>query len=1052
MHAVWSFFIRKNNVSYLLIVALVVFGLFSLITLPRESSPEVTVPIGVVSVSLSGASALDIETLITNAIEERLRNNLDNVKNLTSTSREGFSSVVVEFDARADIDASMQKLKDEIDNVKSDLPDGATDPTVTQVDLNSDPILTFAVSGNLPQRAFFERAEELETDIEGIEGVSDVSVSGKQDRQVHVIVNKESLSTFGLTIAEVISSISATNNTLPAGGIIVDDIAYNVQFEGGIDDPQEIADIAILRAGGKPIYVRDIAEVIDGFEEPTSISRASIAGEPSRRSLFFNVFKQSGGDITKITTAVNERLEARQAPGEPLFGLETLVMFDMGAFLLKDLQNLMLSGLQTVLLVMVILFLTIGWREALIAGSAIPLSFLIAFIGLSASGNTLNFISLFSLILAVGILVDSAIVMVEGIHTRMKQRMDKREAAFATIKEFHWPLTSGTMTTIAVFAPLFLISGIVGEFIKAIPFTIIFVLLASLLVALGLIPLIASMLMRRRVTSRGEARQEKYAAQLQAWYSGVLRTFLQTRRYKITFVVGLVAAFVVAIALPITGLVKVIFFDQGDADFVIVEIELPQGTTLSQTDIEARRVEEILYTEPDIDAFTVTSGAGSAFGSRSAGSKFASAFLLLSDANERQRTSLEIIDSLREKVSIIETSEVRVNQPSNGPPVGTPIVIKFIGKDLEALNRTAERAANLLAEIPGTADTTSSTKDDHIEFVLTVDKAKAAELGLNSQTISQTLRASINGIKATTVNTIDDDIDVIVKLNLNAAYQTPHDTNRATIDAVRGLELQTPEGSILLGSVLDTNVGNGNAVIRHEDGVRIATAGSEVASGGNVRQITQAFRDRLNELALPAGVEVAFGGENEETNQSFREMGVAFVIGVVVMFAILMLQFNSLRHAVYTLSVIPTALIGIFFGLLITGKALSFPSLMGLIALSGIVVNNSIILIDTINNVRRRNPEKAIQDIVIEGATSRLRPVLLTTVTTVIGISPLIFASELWAPLAFSIIFGLSFTVVITLLMIPMLYHRRPGKIQDDTATHELERVQKSHARGNTSV
>lgn len=1037
MYSLWSFFIKKNNFSYLLVIALVAFGLFSLLTLPRESNPEVTVPIGVVSVALSGASAVDIETLVTNKIEEKLVNNLDDVKEITSTSREGVSSIVVEFEASADIDQSIQELKDEVDKAKPDLPDEATDPVVEQVDFSSDPILTFAISGDLSEREFFDLAEELEQELEAISGVSDVSVSGKRDREVQVIVNKESLSTFGLNIADVISGISATNNTLPAGSIVVDNVEYNVQFEGDIDDPSEIADIAILASGGEPIYVRDIAEVVDGFEEPASISRVSINGEPSRSSLSFNVFKQSGGDITKITTAVRERLDELSAEGELLDELEWLVIFDTGEFLLEDLTSLTRSGLQTVGLVMIILFIAIGWREALIAGSAIPLSFLIAFIGLQASGNTLNFVSLFSLILAVGILVDSAIVVVEGIHTRMKMWMDKRDAALLTIKEFHWPLTSGTMTTIAVFAPLFLISGIVGEFIKSIPFTIIFVLLASLLVALGLVPLIASIAMRRRVTSYIEECQEKYTKQLQGWYSNLLRAFLLNRRHKIMFVVGLAIAFVVAVSLPITGLVKVIFFDQGDADFVIVEIELPQGSTLSQTDIEARRVEEVLYTEPDIDAFVMTTGAGSAFGSGSSGSKFANAFLLLTDTKERDRTSLEIIDSLRDKVTGIQTADIRINQPEDGPPVGTPIVIKFLGGDLDELNRTAERAADLLAEIPGTADITTSTKDDSTEFVLTIDKAKATELGLSSNSISQALRASINGIEATTINTIGDDIDVIVKLNLNSAYRDPHDTDRTNIDAVRQVEMQTPQGPILLGSVLNASVGKSSAVIRHEDGVRIATVGSELAAGGNVRVITQAFQDRLDELALPENITAEFGGENEETDQSFREMGVAFVVGVVIMFAILMLQFNSLRHAIYTLSVIPTALIGIFFGLLITGKALSFPSLMGLIALSGIVVNNSIILIDTINNIRRRNPEKSIQDAVVEGATSRLRPVLLTTVTTVIGISPLIFASELWAPLAFSIIFGLSFTVIITLLLIPLLYNRRPGKINGGTPTEE---------------
>lgn len=1031
MYHVWSFFIRKTRFSYLLIVTLVIFGISALFSMPRESNPEVSIPIGIVSTALPGASALDVETLITNKIEEKLKNNLDDVKNLTSSSREGISSIVVEFDASANLDKSIQELKDEVDAAAPDLPDEATDPFVFQVDFANDPILIFAVSGDLPPSEFQRLAKDIEREIKAVKDVSDVSIDGNREREVQVIVNKEALSTFGLNLVDIVSGISQTNSTLPAGSISVNEIEYNVQFEGDIDDPREIADIAILSVGGKPVYVRDVAIVIDGFEEQTTISRISIDGKPSKSSLSFNVFKQTGrGDITKITSAVQERLVELQQPGYMLDGLETLVIFDTGEFLLEDLTTLTRSGMYTIMLVMLILFITLGWREALIAGSAIPLSFLIAFIGLNATGNSLNFISLFSLILAVGVLVDSAIVIVEGINTRMKRWVDKREAALSTIKEFNIPITSGTMTTVAVFAPLFFVSGIVGEFIKGIPYTIIFLLLASLLVALGLVPLISSVFMRRRMTSTLEKKQTRYAKKLRDWYAVELKSFLESRRKKLLFVSSLFVLFIIAVSLPITGIVKTIFFDQGDADFAVVEVELPQGTVLSRTDLETRKVEEILLTEPDIDAFSLTVGAGSPFGSQSSGSKFANAFLLLKDTDDRDRTSLDIIDSLREKFALITTSQVRANQPADGPPVGTPVVIKFLGDDLQELNSLAENASELLASIPGTSDIVTSTKNDGTQFVLEIDKAKATELGLNSSLVSQTLRAAIHGIEATTINNIEEDIDVVVKLNLNTNYRDPHDTNRTTVDAIRQIEIQSSYGAVLLGSILTTSIAQNSTTIAHEDARRVSIVESELTSTGNVREIIEEFKDRIDEINIPPSVTVVYGGENEETDQSFKDMGVAFIVGVILMFFILVLQFNSIRYAGYIIMVIFLSLIGIFFGLLITNQPLSFPSLMGLIALSGIVVNNAIIMIDAINKLRLRNPERAVQAMVIEGAASRLRPVLLTTITTVIGLFPLTFASALWAPLAWSIIFGLSFTVVVTLFFIPMLYNRKPGSLE----------------------
>ena len=1082
MYYFWSFFTNKRNFSFLVLIALITAGLFSLITIQKESNPEVNVPVGFVVTSLPGASAVDVESLITNEIENAIVGSLDDVNTITSVSSQGISQVTVEFNANADLDKSIQDLKDEVDTAIPELPEEAEDPFVQQIDFSQDPVLTFAIAGDLPLSQFADLGRQLQDELETVIGVSNVSLSGAPEREIQVVVSPEALRAHDLTLNEVVSAIRNSNVNLPVGSITQSGVIYNLQFDAELTDPSEVGSVVVKNLDGQLLYVRDVALVSDGLADISSLSRVSVDGSPSLSSLSFNVQKRAGSDVTDITKAVNERLTELQEPGELLEGLQVLTIFDTGELLREDLTTLTSSGLIAVALVMSILLLVIGWRESLVAGLAIPLSFMIAFVGLLVSGNTLNFVSLFALILSVGILVDSAIVIVEGIHTNMKADPlgDKKEAALKTIANFHGPVTAGTMTTVAVFVPLFFISGIVGEFIKSIPFTVISVLVASLVVALGFVPLIASLLLRRRTTSQLEEKQEHLTKLALDWYKNKLQLILGHRRRENLFLAAVIGLFLATPVLPIKGLfaailfgaivgsiiffmlgrnwntlviipitivaivasgfvvsflpafatMQVEFFPGGDEDYLIVEVEMPQGTTIEATEIEARKVEEFLYAEPDIASFVMTVGASSAFSGDggSSGAKFANAFIELRD--DRELTSLELGDVLTEKLSAIKTSEIRVNQLAGGPPVGTPVVITFKGDDLDVLEGLAVEAGRILKTIDGTSSVTTSTKNDSTEFVFSVDKDKATLLGLEPSVIASTIRTAVFGSEATTINTNEDDIDVIVKLALNRDFATPHDTNETTVDTIKQIEISTPNGPILLGSVIEADIQKGSASIRHEEEKRVATAASQLAADGNVAEINAEFASRAEtELNVPDNVEMVIGGENEETDQSFAEMGYAIIAGLILMFSIIVLMFNSFRHAVYVLAPAFLSFIGIAIGLTITGNALSFPTLMGLIALIGIVVNNSIILIDVMNKLRRGNPDWPMYQVVVEGASSRLRPIVLTTITTVIGIIPLLFASSLWAPLALSIIFGLSFSVVITLIMIPVIYYRKPGAI-----------------------
>jgi len=1026
MFKFWLFFLKKDRFTYLLVLMLASMGIIAMFTIPKESTPEVKIPIGVVTTIMPGASAVDMEQLVTNEVENRVAT-LKDVKKVTSTSREGLSSVVVEFEASADIDESIDFLKDEIDIVKTKLPNEAEDPMVTKVDFANDPILIISISSDLPVTEFGSVINQVEDQLESIAGVSSVNIQGKLNKEVAVIVNKEQLEAFNIRLTDVVNAIRESNSSLPIGGIEVNGINYAVRFEGDIEKASDIEDIA-LNVAGRPVYIRDIAFVSDGVEKKTSISRVSVNGEPSKQGVALSVLKRSGGNILEIADSIYKKIDEMQSNGGILEGMDVIKSFDVAESVKDDLGNLTRSGLQTVILVMLVLLVAVGWRESLIAGLSIPLSFLISFILLLYSGNTINFVSLFSLILAIGILVDSAIVVIEAIHTHIKDGETRMLAASKTLKEYGWPLISGTMTTVAAFAPLFFISGITGEFISSIPFTVISVLLASLFVSLAFIPLFGEKYLVAREGGRLGELQDKTLGKLQKFYSKWLLERLGNKKFERKFIGGVILLLVIGILMPITGLLRVTFFPQEDLPFIFVDIEKPHGTSLAETDLAVRAVEEILYENKYIESFTTTIGSTSQFsGSGLSGSHLGNMTLNL--RKDRDKTSTEIMEGLRDDLSVINTFEVRVFEPSSGPPTGAPILIRFNGENLEELEVTAGRAEQILKKIQGVSETSSSVNDSGLEFVFTIDRAKASELGISPSLIAQTLRIAISGVEATTIRNTENDINVITSLNLNSNYITTEDTIKTTVDSIRNLSINTPSGSVLIDSITDISIKRSNASITHENQKTIISVSGYLEDGFVAQDVVPELQKQL-EIEIPNTNSIiwSIGGESEDIDQSFKEMFYALIAGIFLIALILVLQFNSFRYPIFIVSVPPLSLAGLLIGLTITFQTLSFPSLMGFITLAGIVVNNAIILIDAAN--RNREDGMDIKEAIINASTSRLRPILLTTLTTVVGIFPLVFASAIWGPLAYAVMFGLSYSLILTLILIPILYNKWPGKIR----------------------
>jgi multidrug efflux pump subunit AcrB len=1031
MYPLWNFFLTRRAFTILAMVGLLVAGTYALNAMPKESSPEVVVPIGIVTTVLPGATAADVERLVTDKLEPAVRN-VPNIDKVTSNSIQGVSMINAQFLASADIETAIQDLRNAVEGAKRDLPSDAEAPTVTKVDFQNQPVLMIGVSSDLAPETLHKLGQDIKDDLQSLDGVSRVEVAGVRGREISIVLHADALTRHNLSVQAVMGALSGANASAPAGVLTIDDVEYPVQFKGDITNAADVGLIPVKTASGE-ILIRDIATVIDGFERTASISRLAEKGTDASYAMTLNVYKSSGANILTVTDTVKERVE--ELKGSTLAGSSAIVVYDAGDEVRRSISELTTAGRDTIILVMIVLLIAIGWRESIVAALSIPLSFVIAFLGMWVTGNTVNFISLFSLVIAIGILVDSGIVVVEALHTNREKGMEKLAAAQDAVRRYGWPLIAGTMTTVAVFVPLFFLSGIIGEFISSIPFTIIAVLLASILVALGFVPLIALALLKHS-DSPFAAKREKIWETIAERYRGWMQALFRSRRLQRFFLGAVALSFFVAIALPVTGLLKAEMFPPSDIDFFYVEIELPQASTLTQTDVVAREVEAIIAGNPDVASYLTTIGGGSVFANGMAGGSSGNGKLANITVNlekDRDATSIEIAEGMRRDLAPLQgRGGARINVMDNlgGPPSGAPVVIKIWSESLDNLAIATEMIERLIEETEGTRDVSSSLSNDGTELQVSVNREKANEYGLSAGNVAATLRAAVAGMEATKVRIDGDDVAVRLMLDLNQDFVQPEEANFADADAIARVPVTTARGTVPLGTFVEMTAARTSASIAHEDGTRIGSVSSYVVDGANAVEITATVKEKVDAMELPEGVRVTYGGDDEEIQRTFTEMLVALVAGLVFMFAILVLEFNAFRTTLRLLLAIPLSLTGVLIGLFIMGQSLSFSAFLGIIALGGVLINHGILLLDVLHKMREDSPDMPAEEVVLNASTARIRPILLTTVTTVVGMIPLTFVSEMWAPLAFTIGFGLLYGTVLTLALIPLLSYRYELKHQ----------------------
>lgn len=1052
---VGKFFLENSRFTYLIILGILTLGFLAIYTIPKESAPEVKIPFAIVSNVYPGASALDVEELVTDVLEDKILG-LTGLETVTSTSSEGFSSIFVEFSADEDLEQSIRDLKDKVDAAKVELPNDANDVVVTEVSLDNEPIIVLTLSGPYSTRQLKQFAEDLSDDIKRISKVSEVEIFGGEEREIQVVVNKQKLDLYNLSLGQISQAIGANDANIPVGDIQTNGSKYNIRLKADIQAPEEIEMLPIATFNGATIFVKDVADVFNGYKKATSNSSVSIGGEKKGAAITLQIKKETGGNIMRLSDSVRALTKKYEEEIFPL-GVNVDYTMDLSTYIERDLVDLTKNGLTTVLLVFIVIFLFLGWKESIVASMAIPFTFLTTFFVLSAIGYTLNFMTLFSLILSLGILVDTTIVMTESIHKKYKSTQNIKSACLNSLSEYKWPLTSGTLTTVAAFVPLLFMSGMMGAYVRSIPVTVTIVLLSSLLVALFIVPTIATtafanskafitkigmilffvalglfitdqykyifgggiLIAALYIYSRLGFTLGEFVKRSEQMYHDTLKDLLESWLNKLILSTVVIVLFIASVSLIPLGYLKVVMFEEVDQDLFRIALTMPTGTPIENTMLVANDIADVLYEYEDIKSFTLSVG-----GSRSGNSHKASFVVTLPDPKERNIRSLELQEQIREEVKKIRhQGRIKISQDGAGPPSAAPVVIKFKGNELDVLERLALEMKEVLKNIPGTTEVDLGVDEPGTEFVFKLNKDKTSYYNISPMQVAQELRGAVYGINAATIQYEGEDIDVVVKLALNHLADKNDDINKTTIDSLESLLISTPQGNVSLNTITDIFLASSQTAINHEDGDRIINVTSYLQQGFSAPEIFEQAQVYIDEMNIPVGYTVQMGGENEAIQESFADLFKALIIGLLLISSILILQFNSFRQPLFIIMTLPLSFIGVLPGLTLMGLALSFPAFFGIIALAGVVVNNAIILIDRIN-FNRKVEKLDIKESILESATSRLQPIVLTTITTIIGIFPLAISQEIWGGLGFSMIFGLLVSTVLTLFVIPMVYYK----------------------------
>ncbi len=1107
----------NNRTSVFVIMAMIIImGFVSYRTMPKENYPEIKIPEMYVATAYPGNSPLDIENLVTRPIEKEI-NTLKGVDVINSTSIQDFSSIKVTFDMDVDVDKALQDVKDAID--KAELPnDLPAEPDVIKLDFGSMPVMNINLSGYNDVDVLKDYAEYLQDEIEKFSEISSVDISGVQEKEVTINVDVQKMESRQVGMRDIEGAIGAENLTISGGDVLSGNVRRNVRIVGEFDDVAEIEDVIISNKGGGVVYLKDVAEVQFGYEDASSYARGD-----TKPVVTLNIIKRNGANLLDASDKVKAALAKAQAEVLPdelnvrLINDTSKITRDM----VSNLENSIISG---VILVVLVLLFFLGLRNAMFVGIAIPLSMLMGFMILQFMGATLNMMVLFSLILALGMLVDNGIVVVENIYRLMQEGYPPIKAAREGVGEVAMPIIASTATTLAAFLPLLFWNDIMGEFMKFLPMTLIIVLSSSLFVALVINPVLTSVFMKvENPEAKTRYGRILLISLLWAVVAGVfyfigfssdnggarilgslaatisiftliqvfvfrplsnifLSTFMPVLekiyqrfvRFALTswrpyvFLFLTILLLIGSIGFMVSRNIPILFFPEAEPNQVFIYTEYPVGTDIEKTDALTQEIEDIVLEtlEPyqymveavlaNVGKGTSNPTDGSTVDMTSTPNKSRVSIFFHEFQKREGQSTKTIMEEIRSKVSDFPGVTVTVGQEQAGPPTGPPVNVEVIGEDFETLLALSEDIKTyLITEGPkGVDELKINLEKDKPELLLNIDRDKARRYGLSTGMIASEIRTAIFGKEVSKYKEGEDEYPIIIRFNEENRYDMSSLLNQKITfkNQSNGRVVQIPISAVA-SPTYESTIG----AVKRKDLNRMINLTANVLDGYNATAIVDGYREMMADYTLPEGYEVRFTGEQEQQQESMAFLITALFIAVGLIFLIIVSQFNSIVVPFIILASVVFSTIGVFLGYALSNMPfIVIMTGIGIISLAGIVVNNAIVLIDYTNLVRRRLREKLelgsstrlsknqVIDAIVESGATRLRPVLLTAITTILGLIPLAigfnidfagllrdFAPNIyfggdnvkfWGPMAWTIIMGLTFATFLTLVIVPVMY------------------------------
>ena len=1006
----------NNPITTILVfIAVALFGIFSLVKLPIDFMPRIDTPYIMVITAYPGASAEDIEENISKPLENSL-NGVDNLKHISSKSKENISTVFLQFEYGTDNDVATNDVRDKLDMAKNSLPDEANTPILFKFSTDEMPIMLLSVKAEESWSGLYKIIDEMvATPLARVSGVGTVSVQGIPERQLQVYCDPYKLEAYGITIEGISQIIAAENRAIPGGQIDVGSNTYSMRVDQEFTSVEELKELVIGTRGGVNIYLRDVATITDTEQE-----RAQEVYNNGERTGLIVIQKQTGANAVQISRDVKAELE-KIIPTLPS-DIRISQVVDTADNILDTANSLVDTILTTFIVVMFVVMLMLGrWRAMFIIILTIPISMLSALIYLLFTDQTLNVVTMSSLSISIGMVVDNAIVVLENITTHVDRGSRVKQAAIFATKEVGLSIIASTLTTLAVFLPLTMIDGMAGVMFTPMGWMVTITLTVSMAAALTFTPVLCSLIMKQNPK---KSSLQKYVDGAMGWLDRVYEKALHwCVTHRKTFLVGALALFVGTIVF-IAPAVKTEFFPMQDNGRISVKVKLPVGTRQEITrDVALRISKQFRENYPEITVLNATLGVAdtdNAFASiQDNGTHYISFNITLTDKTERERGLAEIGDLMRKDLdgySEIRTYEVVETGQGGGAGGQSKVDIELYGYDFETTDRVALDIKEMMLQVEGCTEVTISRDEYTPEYQVLFDREKLSMHGLNVATAGTFLRNRVNGATASYFREEGEEYDILVR------YDRPF---RESLEEIENITLYSNTGAAVKVRDVATVVESQTPpAIDRKDRSRYVKISGSVGHGYAMSEIVEGTVAGLNQMDLPAGIAWKLGGSYEDQMDTFVDMGMLLVLMVILVYVIMASQFESLSYPFIIMFSLPFAVVGVMLGLWATNTALGVMGLLGVLMLVGIVVNNGIVLVDYTRLLIGR--KMSIIDAVVAGGKSRLRPILMTTLTTVLGMVPMAagngVGSEMWNSLGMVVATGLTFSTLVTLFLIPVLF------------------------------